>query len=105
MTSSSFTGTQAAVTPMPSTALPVEGALVLRNIPTVSKPISVGGTTLVPYIGAGFGGGYTTELDRSIHAAPSGSSMPSGATIGGPKDLLGQHLMPNEVQLGIRFPF
>jgi hypothetical protein len=93
---------EAIVKPMPSPAVPIENGLVLRTLPTVSKPISVGGTTLVPYIGAGFGGGYTTELDRSLNTAQSASS---GSFNAGPKNLFGQQLIPNEVQLGVRFPF
>jgi hypothetical protein len=102
MTSSTPFVTEAIVKPMPSPAVPVENGLVLRTLPTVSKPISVGGTTLVPYIGAGFGGGYTTELDRSLNTAQSASS---GSFNAGPKNLFGQQLIPNEVQLGVRFPF
>jgi len=79
---------------------------MLRTLPTVSKPISVGGQTLVPYIGAGFGGGYATEFDRALNPAASISSASSSDSPNtGPKSLLGQHLLPNEVQLGIRFPF
>jgi hypothetical protein len=66
--------------------------------------MSVGGTKLMPYIGAGFGGGYATEFDRSLHALPSFSSS-SGSTNAGLRSLFGQHFIPNEVQLGIRFPF
>lgn len=102
MTSSTPIATEAIVKPMPSPAVPIENGLVLRPLPTVSKPISVGGTTLVPYIGAGFGGGYTTELDRSLNTAQSASS---GSFNAGPKNLFGQQLIPNEVQLGVRFPF
>lgn len=104
MTSSTpiATAAEAIVKPMPSPAVPIENGLVLRTLPTVSKPISVGGTTLVPYIGAGFGGGYTTELDRSLNTAQSASS---GSFNAGPKNLFGQQLIPNEVQLGVRFPF
>jgi hypothetical protein len=56
----------------------------------------------VPYIGAGFGGGYATELDRSLNTVPSASS---GSLNTGSKNLFEQPLIPNEVQLGIRFPF
>jgi hypothetical protein len=105
MTSSTLTGTEVAVKPMPSAAVPAENGFVLRNIPTVSKPISVGGQTLVPYIGAGFGGGHATELDRALNAAPSALSSSSGSSNVGSRSLLGQNLIPNEVQLGIRFPF
>lgn len=102
MTSSTLTRTEVAVKPMPSAAVPAENGFVLRNIPTVSKPISVGGTTLVPYIGAGFGGGYATELDRSLNTAQSASS---GSLNAGLKNVFGPQLIPNEVQLGVRFPF
>lgn len=102
MTSSAPTVTEAETRPMLSAVVPVENGLGLRSIPTVSKPVSVGGTTLVPYIGAGFGGGYLTEFDRSLNPAQSASS---GSFNVGPKNLLGQNLIPNEVQLGVRFPF
>ncbi|OQW34285.1 MAG: hypothetical protein A4E19_02155 [Nitrospira sp. SG-bin1] len=94
--------TEAIAGPMLPAAVPVEQGLVLRTMPTVSKPISVGGTTLVPYIGAGFGGGYATDLDRSLNA---GQSVVSGSFNGGLKNLFGPQLIPNEVQLGVRFPF
>jgi len=102
MTSLTPTGTEVEVKPMPSAAVPVENGFMLRNIPTVSKPISMGGTTLVPYIGAGFGGGYATELDRSLNSPQSAFS---GSLNTGLKNLFGQQLIPNEVQLGVRFPF
>ena len=105
MSSSVFTAMEAAMKPMPSAAVPVEDGLALRTLPTVSKPVSEGGRTLVPYIGAGFGGGYATELDRALNAAPSAFSSSSGSSNVGLKSLLGQNLVPNEVQLGIRFPF
>lgn len=96
---------EAAAGSMPSASVALESAAVLRTVPTVSKPISVGGMTLRPYIGAGFGGGYATELDRSLNPAQSASSSFSGSSNAGPRSLLGQNLIPNEVQLGIRFPF
>ena len=105
MTSSVSTAIEAAVRPVPSAAVPAENGLMLRALPTVSKPISVGGRTLVPYIGAGFGGGYATELDRALNAAPSASSSFSGSSNAGLRSVLGQNLIPNEVQLGIRLPF
>lgn len=88
----------------PSASLPVENVVVQRAVPSLSKQVSVGGTKLMPYIGAGFGGGYVTELDRSLHASPSFSSS-FGSINGELRGLFGQHLIPNEVQLGIRVPF
>ncbi|NGZ09675.1 MAG: hypothetical protein CV088_09860 [Nitrospira sp. LK70] len=105
MISSAPTQTKATARPMPSAIVPEENEFVLRNIPTLSKPISVGGRTLLPYIGAGFGGGYATEFDRALNPAGSASSSSSGSSNAEVRNLLGQHLIPNEVQLGIRFPF
>jgi hypothetical protein len=96
--------TEAATGQGPSAFLTVESMGVLRAVPSLTKQIVVGGTKLMPYIGAGFGGGYLTEFDRSLHASPSFSSS-SGSTNAGLRSLFGQHLIPNEVQLGIRFPF
>lgn len=87
---------------MLSAAVPVEHGLVLRTVPTVSTQVSVKGTTLVPYIGAGFGGGYLTEFDRSLNPAQAPSS---GSFNVGSKNLLGQQLIPNEFHLGVRVPF
>lgn len=97
--------TDATVRPMPPAVMSEENEFVLRNIPTVSKPISVGRRTLVPYIGAGFGGGYATDFDRALSPAASASSSSSDSSNAGLRNVLGQHLIPNEVQLGIRFPF
>jgi hypothetical protein len=96
--------TEAAMAQGPSALLTVESMGFLRAVPSLSKQVSVGGTKLMPYIGAGFGGGYVTEFDRSLHASPSFSSS-SGSTNAGLRSLFRQHLIPNEVQLGIRFPF
>jgi len=96
--------TEAATGQGPSAFVPVESVGFLRAVPSLSKQIVVGGTRLMPYVGAGFGGGYLTEFDRSLHASPSFSSS-SGSTNAGLRSLFGPHLIPNEVQLGIRFPF
>ncbi len=88
----------------PSAFMPVDGTLVLRTLPTVSRKLSVGGTTLLPYVGAGFGGGYATDIDRSLNTALSAPSASSNSTDTGMKGMAGQ-MIPNELQLGIRFPF
>ena len=98
-------GRDAELKQTPSASLPVGNMVILRTLPSVSNQISVGGTTLLPYIGAGFGGGYLTELDRSLNAVSSGLSSSFSAPNAGLKSLVGQSLIPNEVQLGIRFPF
>ena len=102
--SSTVIVTEAATGQGPSAFVPVESVGFLRAVPSLSKQIVVGGAKLMPYIGAGFGGGYLTEFDRSLHASPSLSSS-SGSTNAGLRSLFGPHLIPNEVQLGIRFPF
>ncbi len=88
----------------PSASMPMEGTLILRTLPTVSRQLSVGGATLMPYVGAGFGGGYATEIDRSLTTSLSAPSSSSNLSDTGMKGLAGQ-MIPNEVQLGIRFPF
>ena len=102
--SSAVMVTEVATGQGPSAFVPVESVGFLRAVPSLSKQIVLGGAKLMPYIGAGFGGGYLTEFDRSLHASPSFSSS-SGSTNAGLRSLFGQHLIPNEVQLGIRFPF
>jgi len=94
-----------AIPATPSASLPVDNLFTLRTLPSVSKQISIGETKLLPFIGAGFGGGYLTELDRSLNAVSSGLSSSFSAPNTGLKSLVGQHLIPNEVQLGIRVPF
>ncbi|MEQ1628335.1 MAG: hypothetical protein ABL965_13150, partial [Nitrospira sp.] len=43
---------------------------MFRDIPSISGRYSVGGRTIMPYLGAGFGGGYTSELNRSLTGPP-----------------------------------
>ena len=78
---------------------PSSPSTVFRNIPSISGDYSVGGTRLMPYIGAGFGSGYTSDLDRSL------SGGPSIQTDSGFRNLFGQGLTPSEFQMGIRVPF
>ncbi|MDH4153497.1 MAG: hypothetical protein OEV01_06890 [Nitrospira sp.] len=87
-----------------SASVGVVSEVALRTIPSVSTLVSVGGVTLVPYVAAGFGGGYVTERDRVLHTVPSTSSL-SNPTTAGLRSLLGPHLIPNELHLGIRVPF
>jgi hypothetical protein len=55
--------------------------------------------TLIPYVGAGFGGGFVTERDRAL--GPS-SGFSQQNLLG---ESLGKGMMPNEFQMGIRIPF
>ena len=53
----------------------------------------------MPYLGAGFGGGYTSELNRSMTGPPPGQTDPGG------RSQFGQGFSPNEFQMGFRIPF
>ena len=78
---------------------PSTSSKVFRDIPSISGDYSVGGTTLMPYIGAGFGSGYASDIERSLHGGPSIQ------TESGLRSLFGQGHTPNEFQMGIRIPF
>lgn len=71
-----------------------------REVPSIiSGQYSIGGTTVTPFLGAGFSGGYISDVDRSIR---SGFSTPVDS---GLRSWVGQSLVPNEFRLGIRIPF
>lgn len=73
---------------------------IFRDIPSLSGDYLSGGRTkLTPYIGAGFGSGYASDLDRSLSG---GASTPADS---GSRSHFGQGVTPNEFQIGIRFPF
>lgn len=72
---------------------------IYRDIPSISGRYSVGGRTIMPYLGAGFGGGYSSELNRSLIGPP-----PVQPDVG-LRSPLGQGLAPNEFQMGLRIPF
>ena len=71
----------------------------VQDIPSISGRYSIGGRTLLPYIGAGFSGGYSSEFNRSLGGAPPALSD------FGLRSQFGQSVSPNEFQLGIRIPF
>jgi hypothetical protein len=85
----------------PPLALPSVPAssLDVRDIPSISGRYSIGGKTLLPYIGAGFSGGYSSEFNRSL-----GEISPTQSDVG-LRSQFGQHVSPNEFQLGVRIPF
>lgn len=72
---------------------------LFRQTPTLSGRMRVSEQTLIPYVGAGFGGGYVTERDRALNPMPV---LPQQNLLG---DSLGKGMMPNEFQMGIRIPF
>jgi hypothetical protein len=71
----------------------------VRDIPSISGRYAIGGRTLLPYIGAGFSGGYGSEFNRSLAGvSPTQSDF-------GLRSQFGQSVSPNEFQLGVRIPF
>ena len=70
-----------------------------RDIPSISGNYTVKGTRIMPYIGAGFGHGYTSDVDRSLNSSLSTQTDP------GLRSMLGQGLTPSEFQMGLRIPF
>jgi hypothetical protein len=72
---------------------------LFRQAPTLSRRLRVSEQTLIPYVGAGFGGGYVTERDRALSPQPI---LPQQNLFG---ESLGKGMMPNEFQMGIRIPF
>ncbi|TKB56981.1 MAG: hypothetical protein E8D49_15260 [Nitrospira sp.] len=93
----------------PETAIPSQLPLAVppaaassadvRDIPSISGRYAIGGRTLLPYLGAGFAGGYNSEFNRSLSGAP-----PSQSEFG-LRSQFGQSVSPNEFQLGVRIPF
>jgi hypothetical protein len=79
---------------LPGSSIP---SSVFRDIPSISGDYPVGGIRLKPYIGAGFGSGYASDLDRSLGGGPS--------TQTDSQHLSGQGHTPSEFQMGIRIPF
>ena len=72
---------------------------LFRQAPVLSGRLRVSEQTLIPYIGAGFGGGYVTERDRALSPQPA---LPQQNLFG---ESMGKSMMPNEFQMGIRIPF
>jgi len=72
---------------------------LFRDVPSLSGRYSAGDMTILPYIGAGFGAGYNSQLD---HAFTPNPQPQQNLNLGG---LSGQTLVPNEFQMGIRISF
>lgn len=70
-----------------------------RDLPSISGDYSVKGTRIMPYIGAGFGHGYSSDVDRSLNSSSSSQTDP------GLRSMFGQGLTPSEFQMGLRIPF
>jgi len=72
---------------------------LFRQAPTLSGRVQINEQTVIPYIGAGFGGGYVSERDRAMGPSPV---LPQQHLLG---ESLGKGMVPNEFQMGIRIPF
>lgn len=82
-----------------SIAVPDRSETLLREPPTIHGELRFGEQTLIPYVGAGFGGGYVTERDRMLGPDPT---LQNRSTLG---DSTGKGYVPNEFQMGVRIPF
>jgi len=71
---------------------------VFRQAPALTGRFQFNDQTFIPFIGAGFGGGYTTDRDRALG---SNGLFYNPAQSGE----LGKNMMPNEFNLGLRIPF
>lgn len=85
----------------PPIVVPSEAAssLDFGDIPSISGRYSIEGSTLMPYVGAGFFGGYSSDINRSLGGAP-----PTQSNFG-LRSQFGQRVSPNEFQIGVRIPF
>jgi hypothetical protein len=71
---------------------------IFRQAPFLSGRFELNDHTFFPFIGAGFGGGYTNDRDRALG---SNGLFHNPAQSGE----LGKNMMPNEFNLGLRIPF
>lgn len=76
--------------------------MLFHDVPSIHGNYAVGGRTLMPYIGAGFAGGYGSDRDRAL--SPTGQTLPDSG-VRGQWSQFGQGFGPNEFQMGIRIPF
>jgi hypothetical protein len=76
---------------------------VFSHPPTLAGRYTVNGSTVIPYIGLGFGRGETTDINRTAaRESILQNSVQQDRLL---NDVLGKSLVPNEFQLGIRIPF
>ncbi len=90
---------QSATTPSQLPIMNEQSPDLILQTPTLSGRVQVSEQTLIPYLGAGFGGGFVSDRDRAL--GPS-SVFPQQNLLG---DSLSKGMMPNEFQMGIRIPF
>ncbi|MBA2251645.1 MAG: hypothetical protein H0W13_02895, partial [Nitrospirales bacterium] len=90
--------------PLLSTALSSSVTNNLFSQPaTLAGRYTMNGSTVIPYIGLGFGGGETTDVNRTVARQSALQSAIQQDRL--MNDVLGKTLVPNEFQLGIRIPF
>jgi hypothetical protein len=70
---------------------------------TLAGRYTLNGSTVIPYIGVGFAGGETTDVNRTVarHSALQSATQQDPLM----NDVLRKTFVPNEFQLGIRIPF
>jgi hypothetical protein len=71
---------------------------VFRQAPALTGRFELNNQTFLPFIGAGFGGGYTNDRDRALGS----NGLFHNPALSGE---LGKNMMPNEFNLGLRIPF
>lgn len=76
---------------------------LFREVPSITGRYSVGGTTLLPFVAAGFNGGYT-ERDRAMNPTTA-PSLSDQMGLRGQWSQFGPGMAPNEFQMGVRIPF
>jgi hypothetical protein len=89
----------ARTTPRAELRQPSSASTVFRDVPSITGRYSIGGKTILPYVGAGFGGGYSSDVDRHMGSA---APVPGEPRMG---SQFGQGISPNEFQMGVRIPF
>ena len=72
---------------------------LISQPPLLTGRYTLNGQTFMPYIGAGFRGGETTDPNRTVARE---SVWQEDRLL---HDSLGKTLVPNEFQLGVRIPF
>lgn len=76
---------------------------IFSEPPSLAGHYTVHGSTVMPYVGFGFGGGETTDVNRTVtRESTLRSAVQQDRLL---TDSLGKSLAPSEVQLGIRIPF
>lgn len=69
------------------------------DLPVLTTRYGSGSHAFLPFLGVGFGHGETADVTRQIFNDSAVQGAPSV------QRLLGNNLMPNEFQVGIRIPF